>query len=276
VSAEGKTGTLGLLSTGTSGFVTLEGTSYQLPSATFQRLESSFAQLASSPGASSNGSGTLSKLGIHPLDWLSNPSVVGDENVAGAQTTHIRATVNVDALLGDVNTFLQKASSLGVSGASQLPSTLSPTTRQKIAGEVQNPTFDVWTGKSDKTVRRLTITLTLPVTGTISTQLGGLRSAQVGLTMQYANLNQPQSITAPTTVRPFAEFTSKLQTILGTVQSSLAGAAGGTGSTGTGALPNSSSGSSGSNQQIQNYSQCITNAHGDVSKMQQCAALINK
>jgi hypothetical protein len=206
--------------------------------------------------------------------------VVGDETVAGAQTTHIRATVNVAALLGDINTFLQKASSLGVSGASRLPTALSPATRQRIAGEVQSPTFDVWTGKNDKTVRRLTIGLTLPVTGAISTQLGGLRSAQIGLTMQYADLNQPQTIAAPTAVRPFTEFTSKLQTILGAVQGSLGGVAGttGTGSLGstgtTGSTPAPSTGSA-SSAQVQNYSQCIANAHGDVTKMQRCAALIN-
>lgn len=36
VSALGKSGSLGLLSTGKSGYVTLQGTSYQLPQATFQ------------------------------------------------------------------------------------------------------------------------------------------------------------------------------------------------------------------------------------------------
>src|SRR5205085_10687220 len=68
ISAEGKTGTLGILSTGTKGYVTLQGASYQLPASTFQRLESSFQQLASSPGGGSN-SGALSTLGIHPLQW---------------------------------------------------------------------------------------------------------------------------------------------------------------------------------------------------------------
>ena len=112
ITASGRTGSLGILSTGTNGYVTLQGTSYQLPAATFQKLESSFAQVASSPGAGSNG-GTLSKLGIDPLHWLVNPSVVGHESVGGADTTHIRAGVNVAALLADLNTFLQKASSLG-------------------------------------------------------------------------------------------------------------------------------------------------------------------
>ncbi len=79
----------------------MQGTSYQLPAATFQKLESSFAQLATSPGGGSgggSGSGALGKLGINPLRWLVNPSVQGSaKTVAGASTTHIRAGVNVSA-----------------------------------------------------------------------------------------------------------------------------------------------------------------------------------
>ena len=234
LSAQGKSGSLGILSTGSAGYVTLQGTSYQLPATTFQKLESSFAGLASSPSGSGSGSGTLAKLGIHPLNWLTHPSVVGTETVGGAQTTHIRAGVNVAALLADVNTVLAKASSLGVTGAAKTPSNISPATRQQIAGAVQSPTFDVWTGKSDKTVRRLSIELTVPVSGQISSLLGGMRSAQIGLSMQYSNLNQPQTISAPTNVRPFTEFSAKLQSFLSAVQGSLGGVAGATGSGATG------------------------------------------
>ncbi len=283
LSAQGKSGSLGILSTGSAGYVTLQGTSYQLPAATFQKLESSFAGLASSPSGGS-GSGTLAKLGIHPLDWLTHPSVVGTETVGGTETTHIRAGVNVAALLTDVNTVLQKASSLGVAGATKTPSNIPQATRQRIAGAVQNPTFDVWTGKSDKTVRRLSIQLTVPVSGQISSLLGGLNSAQIGLSMQYSNLNQPQTITTPTNVRPFTEFSTKLQSFLAAVQGSLSGVTGGlgssgTGSTGAGATGSTGTGStasSGASAQAQSYGQCIVNAHNDIAKMQQCASLINK
>ena len=94
LSGLGRSGSLGILSTGTAGYVTLKGTSYALPAATFQKLESSFASVSASGGGS--GSSALSKLGIHPLNWLSAPSVVGDETVGGAKVTHIRAGINVE------------------------------------------------------------------------------------------------------------------------------------------------------------------------------------
>jgi hypothetical protein len=284
ISALGHTGTLGILSTGTNGYVSMQGTSYQLPAATFQKLESSFAQLASSPGAGSgggSGSGALGKLGINPLRWLVNPSVAGSDTVAGASTTHIRAAVNVSALLADLNTFLGKASSLGVSGASSIPHGISTATQSRIAGEIRSPSFDVWTGSTDKTVRKLMVGLTLPVTGQISSLLGGLSSAAITLTMQYANLNQPQTIVAPTNLAPYSQFTAKLQSILQAISSALGtalpGTSAGGASTGTGtSTTGSSSTGSGSAAATTKYGQCILAAGGDVAKMQKCAALVGK
>lgn len=280
VSALGRSGSIGILSTGTNGYVTLKGTSYQLPATTFQKLESSFAQIGASGGGS--GGGTLSRLGINPLHWLVNPSVVGNESIGGTATTHIRAGVNVAALLTDFSTFLQKASTLGSVGATRLPGGISSATRTRIAGEVQNPTVDVWTGTSDKTIRRLAIQLTLPVTGKFSTALGGLQSAQIGVSLQYTSLNRPQTIVAPTTVRPFSEFTAQLQSFLASVRGvagSVAGSAGagsaGAGSTGAGSAGAATTAGGTTGASTQRYGQCIQSAAGDVSKMQQCASLLS-
>jgi hypothetical protein len=270
-------GSVAILSTGTAGYVTFQGQSYQLPKAAFQKLESSFSGIASSPG-SSGSSNVLSRLGIQPLHWLQDPTVVGSETVGGSNTTHIRATINVAALLGDLNTFLSKASSLGVSGAASFPHGISSASRQRIASSVRNPRFDVWTGASDKTVRRLQIGLTIPVTGQISTLVGGLRSADIGLSLEYADLNQPQSITAPTSVRPYSEFQTKLRAFEQQVQSSVTNQLGGAGAGGVGTAttpttPTTPSAPSSSNNQA--YSQCIQSAGSDIAKMQQCAPLLS-
>ncbi len=273
VTALGNGASVTITSTGTKGYVTFEGQSYQLPQGTFQRLESSFAQLGSSP--TSGGSGVLGRLGIQPLHWLENPQVIGSETVGGAATTHIHAGINVAAFLNDLNTFLARASSLGISGAASFPHGISAATRQRIAGEVQNPSFDVWTGQSDKTIRKLQIGLTLPVTGSASTALGGLRSAGIGLSMQYANLNQPQSITAPTTLLPFSQFQTKLKALVQQIQSGIGSTLGGGAGASLGAGAAGTTGGAGSAANLQAYSACIQSAHGDVAKMQRCAPLLN-
>jgi hypothetical protein len=265
-SALGRTGSLGILSTGTAGYVTLSGKSYQLPASTFTQLESSFSSLTSSSGGGS-GSGALSRLGIDPLHWLVKPTVVGNESVGGANTTHIRAGIDVPKLLDDLSTFLAKAPSLGISGVGKVPSSISPATRQRIASEVRQPRFDVWTGTGDKTLRKLAISLVLPVTGQVSSLLGGLSSAQISLTMQYASLNQPQTINAPSSVAPYSQFQAKVRSFLSALQNGLGGSLGSTGS--------SSGGSSGSTSAASSYAQCLQKAGQDLSKAQQCASLLN-
>jgi hypothetical protein len=278
LTALGNSGSVAIISTGTHGYVSFQGSSYQLPQADFQKLESSFSQLASSAG-SSGKSGVLGKLGINPMHWLTNPQVVGTESVGGVPTTHIHAGINVNAFLGDFNTFLQKASSLNVPGSSSLSHGLSASTISAIAGEIQNPSFDVWTGNSDKTLRRVAIHLTLPVSGQISTLLGGLRSAGIGLSMDYSDLNQPQTINAPSSLQPYSQFQAKLGSLItairGQLSSAVTGGAGAGptgGTTGGGTTGGSESGGTSNAGQYQAYSQCIQAAGGDVAKMQRCAS----
>lgn len=278
ISAEGKSGSLGIISTGSKGYVTLQGTGYQLPADTFKKLQSSFSDLGASGSSSKNSTG-LSKLGIKPLDWLQNPTVVGDETVAGDETTHIRAGVNVQGLLTDLDTVLKKSSSLGVPKTANLSNGLSASARAKIASEVRNTTFDVWTGKDDKMLRKLSIGTTLPVTGQTSTQLGGMTAAALALTVQYSDLNQPQTISAPQTVRPYSEFSSKVDSLMQALQ----GATGATGSSssgsgsssGTSGSGSSSSGLAGASSSVKRYSKCVSDAGNDISKMQRCASLLN-
>ena len=275
ISAEGKSGSLGIISTGSKGYVTLQRAAYQLPADTLKKLQSSLSDVGAS-GSSSKNSTTLSTLGIKPLDWLKNPTVVGDETIAGDETTHIRASVNVQGLLTDLDTLLKKGSSLGVPKTANLSNGLSASTKAKVAGEVRNTTFDVWTGKDDKLLRKVSIGTTLPVTGQTSTQLGGMTSAGIALTVQYSNLNQPQTITAPKTVRPYSEFSSKVDSLVRALQGATGATSSGSGSSSSGSSSSSSgSGLSGASTTVKRYSKCVSDAGNDISKMQRCASLLN-
>src|SRR6202042_1304627 len=120
-------------------------------------------------------------------------------------------------------------------------------------------------------LRKLSVNLNLPVSGQISTLLGGLSSAGIGLTLEYANLNQPQTVAPPTNVQPFSAFAPKLEGILRGIQSSLgAGALGSSGSAGSTGSGSSGSGSASSGS-VNKYTQCIQQASGNVTKMQKCA-----
>jgi hypothetical protein len=216
---QGHTASLGLISTGTAGYVSLAGTAYRLPAADFQRLQAGFAQVTPS-------SGRAGGLGLDPQSWLTAPRIVGSATVAGARTTHIRAGIDVQKLLYRLSALAQRASAAGVSGATGLAGGIPQSTRQQIAAEVRQASFDLWTGSSDHTLRRLQVGLTLPVTGQISALLGGLRSARVVLVLQYSELNRPQVIAAPTRLAPYSQFSVRLRSLLRSLEGSLIPGAG--------------------------------------------------
>lgn len=217
LSAGGSATALTVTSTGSSGYVTYQGQSYRLPQATFEQLESSFAGLDSAASGNRNSS-AVARLGIHPQRWVSNPQIVGDEAIGGINTTRIHATLNMSALLGDLGTFLRRASAAGVPGAGSL---LSASARRRIATQVKHPTVNVWTGVRDKTLRKLEVDLGVPVSGQLSALFG--RSAAIGLSIEYADLNQPQTITAPTRLLPYSQFQAKLHVLIQDLQSGLLG-----------------------------------------------------
>ena len=256
-----------VISTGTNGYVTLGGASYQLPQPSYQRLESSFSTFAHPPGCSSH-SGLLGQLHLHPLRWLTSPQVSGTENVGGVSTTHIHAGINVAALMSDLGTFLKNAPTLGLGGSFGL----SGSTLAGLANQIKDTSFDVWTGSSDRTLRKASIRFTLPVTGQYSALLGGLRAANIDLTLQYAGLNAPQTVSAPTSLQPYSQLKVRLSALLSAIRAQITGLLSG-GLAGSAPSGSTGAGSAGSGK-LQAYSQCVQAAGGDVGKIQKCAPLI--
>jgi hypothetical protein len=276
ISAQGQHGSLQVISTGGKGYVSVSGQSYVLPASSFKSVESGLGSLAGSGKSSGSGagSGIFAKLGIQPLDWLSSAQIAtASATVDGVSTTQIHANVNVNAMLRDVSKLLGKAGSLGVSGVGSLPKSISPATQARIAKILGTPSFDVWTGNSDKIVRKLTVGTTIPVTGQIRSLLGGMTSAKFTLDFGYSDINKPQTVTAPTSVKPYTVFQAKVDSILQTIESGLV-----TGSLTSGAGTNTGGLGTGGATTVkgvdQNYTACIKKAAGDVKKMQKCSSLL--
>ena len=207
-----------MVSTGTAGYVNLQG-NYQLPAV---RLPEARVELLLVRRARLQDAG-LAKLGIDPQHWLTNPSVVGTETVNGASTTHIRAGVDVAALIGDLNTFLAKAAK---SPAPPRPDPDTGGDQAEIAAEVKHPTVDIWTGKSDTTLRKLALNLNVPghrpgVDRARRHDLGGDRADPPVRTPQPAADDRRAH-----RLHPYSEFTAKLQTIGQALAGALGSAAG--------------------------------------------------
>jgi hypothetical protein len=217
---------------------------------------------------SSSSTSTLSSLGIHPRQWLIDPEVVGSAQIGGVATEHIHGRLAVKPVLGDVSKLLAKAGALSTSTSSL--KAITPAEQQKIAGEVKSASFDLWTGTQDHTIRRLTVTAALPVTGTLSRELGGMTAARLSFSLTYTGIGQSQTIIAPSSSKPYSQFQTHLQAIVQEIEELVVGASSSSSSAGTSGTSTTSS-SSGDSA----YSQCVSAAGSSVTKIQKCAALLN-
>jgi hypothetical protein len=273
LNALGQNLSFGLISTGTDAYVTLQGTAYTLPSSITKLLTSS-----STSSAEKSGAAKLSKLGLNPLGWLQNPTVVGTETIDGTATTHVHAGVNLKAMIASIGRAFTKASG---HTATALPSSAGGLI-SKIESAIQNPTVDTWTGNSDNILRKFEVALTVSLSGLkLPSILSGLSAVNVDLTAQINDLNQPIQILAPGNAQPFSAFEAQLKSLLGQLASipGLSGILGGAGSsTGTGSTSSSSSSSPGTPSSpakvVKRYSRCIKHAGTDAAKLQKCAALL--
>ncbi len=272
VSALGQSGSIGVISTGTNGYLTLEGGNYAIPAGSYAKLQASVSH-AGSHEMKHSASDTLGKLGIHPLDWLVNPTVVNAAApVGGVQTTQVHTGVNVAALVRELYAaVISRAGTLRLAGAGKLPATIPTATLAKLAAI--HPTIDVWTGNSDHTLRKLMLQMSVPVSGQLSSRVGGVTGAQLTFTLQYNDVNQQQTITAPADVQPYSAFQAKLKSVLSGI-GSLIGMSSLGSSLGSATGSSSSSAASGTAGKVSHYSKCIKAAGEDVTKMQKCSRLL--
>jgi hypothetical protein len=267
VGLSGQTLSAGAVSTGDKGYVSFAGQTYEL-GALYDAFKRGYEQSVKESSKKSGGA-SFSTLGIQPLRWLTNPQKAGEEQVGGADTVHVTSDVNVPKLLDDLNTLLGKAPSLGVTGGKGVPTGISEQTRRKIADAVKSAKLDVWSGKDDGILRRLTLDVSFAVPQSVQSKAGGLKGGSLSADLTIADLNEDQTITAPKNARPFSELTSQLQGLFG-------GALGGSGSSGGGSGSSGSGGSGATGKSSSKYLDCLQRAGTDISKVQACADLVGK
>ena len=265
IGAQGQNFNAGAISTGDKGYLKLQGNTYEVSSQVFNAFKSGFQRSqAQQNGAKKNPS--LSSLGVNPRGWLKSPSNKGDADVEGTTTIHIASGIDMSKLLDGVGQLLGKANQLGVSQTQRLPSTLTAAQKKSVEDSISDPTFDVYTGKSDKTVRRLVVKLNFKVPASAQQRANGLKGGDLTLDAKIADLNQPQTVTAPVNAKPFSDLSSALSGL---------GALGALSGGGTSGSSSGSSGTTGGNSaKIQAYAQCVQQAGSDVAKAQGCAKLL--
>jgi hypothetical protein len=262
----------GAVSTGDKGYVTFQGKPYTVPDNVFQQFKTGFEKQQKSDKSQSNLD--LRALGINPESWLKSPKNEGDEDVGGASTTHVSSDVDLKALLDDIDNLLKKADKLQLSRQQlqQLPKGLTGASRKQVQEAIRKAHVDIWTGKDDKTLRRLQLKVAFDIPQSLKAEAQGVLGGDLDLTLEVADVNKKQDIKAPANPRPWSELQQQLGT--SALGGSLGGSTGG-GSTG-GSSGSSGSGSSGAgSKRTQDFLKCVQKAKTS-EDVQTCGALLGK
>jgi hypothetical protein len=217
--AAGHTLSAGATSTGSALYVELAGTWFSTPESTYKAIEQGYAQ-ATKSSSTAKAHSTFATLGIEPGKWLSDPTSAGETTIAGDPAIHLTANVDIPAFLADVSKLSQASTSLGLGSA--VPGAgggaLSSTVLDELAKSVKSAHVDVYTGKDDHLLRRLEVTATIAGTPQTDTLLGGLKTAEVKVKLEFSDLNTPQSISAPPSPESPSQLLPALQQLVGLLQ----------------------------------------------------------
>lgn len=217
LSAGGHELPVGATSTGSSLYVEIAGTWFSLPQSTFTALQQSYAQ-ATKRASTSKVHSTFASLGIEPGKWLSDPSEVGTTTIDGEETIHLTASVNVAGFLTDVSKLSQAGSALGLNSAVPGASLFTPNAISELAKAVKVAEVNVYTGKSDHLLRRLELDATVTANSQTKAILNGLSSGAVKVLLELSDVNQPQTIVAPSKPESDSQLFPALQQLVGTLE----------------------------------------------------------
>jgi hypothetical protein len=241
----------GATSTGDKGYLSFQGTDYVVEDRVFDQFKAGFEQ-AQKQGSDQKQS--FASLGMDPRNWLTDPQNAGDSKVGDDDTIKITGGIDVAKLLDDVNNALSKASALGLGGAGQVPEKLTEQQKREVAEAVEDPRVEIYTGKEDTILRRLVVNLGIDDKASGS-------SGRVGFDVSITDLNEDQDIAEPADAKPFKDLLGQLGGL------GLGGAGG--------ASSGSGSGGSSSSEDLEKFSQCITEAGEDVEKARKCSDLLS-
>lgn len=245
----------GFVSTGDRAFVRFQDVYYEQPRA-------SVAQANREIASQGKRRGSLKALGLDPRSWLEEAEREGDEKVAGVQTEHVSGKIDVGSVLTDLNDFVRRSGGALGSNGQLAPQPLAKDDIEKVKDVVKNPDFDVYVGKEDGIIRRISGRLNFDVPEDSRKSVAGLEGGSLSFSFEFSKVNGVQRIQAPASARPLSDLTKSLGA------GALGGLSGGGGS-GTSTTPGADSDAQ------QRYNECLDRADpSNTDAIQRCADLL--
>lgn len=253
----------GLVSTGDNAFVSFQGSDYEVG-------EEQVAQINQQLGQQTENK-TLKDFGIDPNNWVTNAEDEGSEEVNGADSQHVSASVDVEKMLTDLNKTVEQAGAMSGGAA---PQQITPEQIEQVKQVVKEPTVDVWVGNEDDTLRRLQVVVDFEIPEDQRAQFQGASGGTFEFSLDLAEVGEEQTIEAPANPKPLSELQGSLGGLGGGTTAPDPGASGGSGS-GSGDSGSGSGGSGATAEDFEKYSKCIEQADpSNTAEIQKCSALL--
>jgi hypothetical protein len=258
----GQTITTGFLSTGDRAFVKFQDVYYEQPPSEVAKANRSLSKQKGKRGS-------LSALGLDPRSWLAEAKDEGEEEIAGVKTQHVSGTLDVEAVMRDLNRFVRKSgSALGGATGQPPPKPLSEEDIQTVGEVVKDPTFQVYVGEDDDIIRRVSGKIEFDVPEQSQQSLGGIESGAIEFQVEFSDVNGDQQIEAPANARPISDLTRSLGG-----GGALPGLGGGSQST----PPTVPDNANPDSEDFQKYADCLDKARPeDTDALQRCADLLQR
>ncbi len=200
----GQTITTGFLSTGDRAFLKFQDVYYEQPASQVAKANRSIEQ-------NQGKRGSLGTLGLDPRSWLGEAKDEGEEEIGGVKTRHVSGTLEVEAVMRNLNSFVRRSgAALGGATGEAPPEPLSAEDIRKVGEVVRDPTFHVYVGEDDDIIRRIAGKIEFDVPEESREGLGGIESGTVEIQVEFSNVNGDQAIEAPARARPIADLTRTL------------------------------------------------------------------
>jgi hypothetical protein len=183
----------GAVSVGDRAFLLQRGVAHRVPSALWTELRQARRRIAAyAQGGAATAPGVL---GLDPRSWLKDVKDEGETQLDGVTTKHVSASVDAGRLVRDLAPLARQG---GVEVA------LPPNLDKTVAKVVKQADVDVYVGQEDRILRRLRVALDLDF-GQVSAAAGDqVGRAKILLDFRLTDVNEPQSIKAPSKVAPGA------------------------------------------------------------------------
>jgi hypothetical protein len=187
----------GLVATKDNAYVEYQGQAYEIGPSLFQRFKALSERSARQAQSNRKASSIFDRLGVDPSNWLTNLSNEGDEDVEGTETIHIHGDADVEQIVSD---FAKIAQRVPGDGAPQL----DQEQLEQATSAIQEASLDVYSGKDDHILRRLSLSLTIEAPD--GAEDATVTSTSLDASVTLSDVNEPQEITEPQGAQPISEL----------------------------------------------------------------------